>query len=421
MSKQPLTAVIVGAGHRSLIYGDVSLKHPDKLKIVGVVDLSKEKADYAAARYGIAPEHVYASVDELVKAGRIADVIINGTMDAAHVPTSLPLLALGYDMLLEKPFATSATELAELYVAAKEHKNCIFICHVLRYASFYLGIRKLLAEGKLGKIISINMAEDISLHHMIVSYVRGQWNNERTGTPLLLAKSCHDIDFMMWLMGKDTPNTVYSVGSDFAFSPDKAPKCSGTRCLVDCPREESCPYSAAKHYLPDNIPHRFYVWGTEDHYTRDEKIALLKTESPYGRCVFKCGHEGVDHQTVTVTFESGAIGIFTLTGGAAKEERRLQIIGTKGSLIGTFESGSYTLCLTNPDGSYSEEVFSDNIAAELCHGGGDEGLVLDFCDYLEHRDPSLSYAELTDSLASHLVIFAAEKSRKTGEVVKLNI
>ena len=417
MKAKPITAVIVGAGHRSLIYGDVSLTHPDIIQIVGVVDINPKKAQYAAKRYGIDPSRVFYSVDELLARGKIADVIINGTMDSQHVSTSVPLLEQGYDMLLEKPFATSPSELAELYVTAKENKSCVFICHVLRYATFYLGIRKLLSEGRLGKIVSINMAEDISQHHMVISYVRGQWNNEITGTPLLLAKSCHDIDLMMWMMGKDTPTTVYSVGSDFSFSPDKAPKKAGTRCLVDCPIEKDCPYSAAKHYLPDDIGHAFYLWGEHNMPPMEVKLELLKNESPYGRCVWKCGHEGVDHQTVTVTFQSGAVGVFTLTGGAPREERRIQIIGTAGSLIGNFEEGKFVLRLTNPDGSFSEEVFDEHIAAETLHGGGDEALVLDFCSYLKKKKPSLSYAELSDSLSSHLVIFAAEKSRKSGEVI----
>ena len=416
MSQKPITAVILGAGHRSLIYGDVSLSHPDILKIVGVVDINPQKADFAAKRYGVDPSRVFYSVDELVKCGKIADIVINGTMDAQHVPTSLPLLSLGYDMLLEKPFATGAKELAELYATAKENKNAIFVCHVLRYASFYLGIRRILEEGVLGKIVSINMAEDISMHHTVISYVRGQWNNENTGTPLLLAKSCHDIDLMMWMMGNDTPTTVYSVGGDYSFSPDKAPIGSGTRCLLDCPLEEGCPFSAGKHYLPDDIAHAFYVWGNEK-LTQEEKREALKRDNPYGRCIFRCGHEGVDHQSVTITFDSGAVGIFTLTGGAPKDERRIQIVGTKGSLSGTFEENAFTVRLTKPDGSYTETVYDALKDSKEFHGGGDEALVLDFCEYLKTGKPSLSFSELSDSLTSHLVIFAAEKSRKSGQVV----
>ncbi|MBQ7364603.1 MAG: gfo/Idh/MocA family oxidoreductase, partial [Clostridia bacterium] len=227
-------------------------------------------------------------------------------------------------------------------------------------------------------------------------------------------------DLMVWMMDNDTPMSVYSVGSDYRFAPDKAPKNAGTRCLLDCENVEDCPYSAAKHYLPDGIGHGYYIWGHETP-SREEKIEILKNESPYGRCVFRCGHEGVDHQVVTVTFASGAVGVFTLTGGAPKDERRIQIIGTKGSLVGTFEDNAYSIRLTNPDGSYREEKFGGHTAAEKLHGGGDEALVLDFCSFLKSGKPSLSYSALADSLASHLVIFAAEKSRKIGEAVRFEM
>lgn len=420
MTTKPVTAVILGAGHRSLIYGDVSLRYPEKLKIVAVADICSEKADYAAERYGIPKERVFYSLEELLKAGKIADVVINGTLDEMHVPTSLPLLAQGYDMLLEKPFATSPSELAELYVAARHNKSRIFVCHVLRYSAYYRAIHKLLSQGVIGKVVSINMAADVSLHHIIVSFVRGQWNNETTSAPLFLAKCCHDIDLMTWLMGENTPETVYSVGGDYTFDEKLAPKDAGNRCLVDCPREKECPYSAAKHYLGKNCGHAYLVWGNTD-LTEEEKINALKRENPYGRCVWKCDHKGVDHQTVTVTFADGAIGVFTLTGGAPKDERRIHIVGTKGSIAGVFEENSFTLRHYDNEKGYTEDVITDLLSADALHGGGDEDLTLDFCRYIQGDEPSCSCTELNESLTGHLVVFAAEKSRKTGKPVHMDI
>ena len=418
MNRKQVTAVILGAGHRSTIYGDVSLRMPKRLKIVAVCDIDPAKANAAAERYGIPRERVYYTLDDLVKAGRLADMVINGTLDDQHVKTALPLLALGYDMLIEKPLATNREDLEKLYGAAREYGNRIFICHVLRYASFYTAIRRVIESGEIGKVISINMAEDVSLHHMIVSYVRGQWNNENLSAPLLLAKSCHDIDLMTWMMKGNAPKKVYSVGSDYSFSPDKAPENNGSRCLLDCPREADCPYSAGKHYLDEDIPHGFYVWKSED-LTREEKIEALKTVNPYGRCVFRCGHEGVDHQVVTVTFEDGAVGVFTLTGGAPRDERRIQIVGTEGSVFGVFEENKFIIRHQNSACTYEERTVDENIPALTLHGGGDEALILDFCDYISGGEPSISFAELSESLSGHRVVFAAEESRKSGMPVTI--
>lgn len=420
MTTRPVSAVILGAGHRSLIYGDVSLRYPEQLKIVAVADIDPHKAAFAAARYGISQDRVFHSLEDLLRAGKIADVVINGTLDEQHVPTSLPLLAQGYDMLLEKPFATNTAELAELYVAAWRNKSRVFVCHVLRYAAYYRAIRKQIADGAIGKIVSINMACDVSLHHTVIAYVRGQWNNEIVSSPLMLAKGCHDMDLMMWLMGKNTPETVYSVGSDYRFDEKIAPKEAGTRCLVDCSCEKECPYSAAKHYLGEDCPHAYLVWRNET-LTEEEKIEALKTTNPYGKCVWKCNHKGVDHQTVTVTFADGAIGVFTLNCCAPKEERRIHIVGTQGSISGAFEENCFTLRRYDVEKGYTEEIIKDTTPASELHGGGDEALMLDFCNYINGLAPSCSCTELGDSLAGHLAVFAAEKSRKTGKAVKMKL
>lgn len=420
MITNPVTAVILGAGHRSMIYGDISLRYPEKLKIVAVADIDPQKAEFAAERYGVPKERVFTSLEALLSAGKIADIVINGTLDEMHVPTSLPLLALGYDMLLEKPFATSPAELAELYVAARRNKSRIFVCHVLRYSAFYRAIQQLLLQGAIGKVVSINMSADVSMHHTVVSFVRGQWNNENSSAPLFLAKCCHDLDLMIWLMGENAPETVYSTGGDYTFDERLAPSDAGTRCLLDCPREQECPYSAAKHYLGENCGHAYLVWRNAG-LTEDEKILALKNDSPFGRCVWKCDHKGVDHQSATITFADGAIGVFTFTGGAPKEERRIHIVGTEGSISGVFEENCFTLRRYDHEKGYIEDVIKDLAPSNKLHGGGDEELVLDFCEYVQGSTPSCSCAELNESLTGHLVVFAAEKSRRTGKPIRIDI
>ncbi len=420
MEKNQVTAVIVGAGHRALIYADVSLKIPDKLRIVGVADKNPDRLASTAQRYGISEEYRFDSADSLARREKIADIVINGTMDRQHVPTSIPLINRGYGMLLEKPFATDTSELADLYVSAQKNKSKVFVCHVLRYSSFYSEIKRLVASGTLGKILTVSMSEDVSLRHMVVSYVRGKWNNEDTGTPILLAKSCHDIDIMMWLMAPEYPVSVFSSGSDMRFSPENATDGAGTRCLSDCPIESSCPFSAAKHYVHYANPRDFYVWGGKE-LSDEEKLRSLADDNDYGRCVWRCGHTGVDHQTVCVTFESGATGTFTLSAGAPCDERRIKIVGTQGTLTGVFEENSITV-RTNinerPD-KYDERAIQCGVSAECKHGGGDEALVMDFCDYFLYGKHSLSCSELSESLLGHLVVFAAERSRKTGRTVNL--
>ena len=154
-TNRPVTAIIVGCGHRSLIYADYSISHPDRLKISGAADPDRERCLAAASKYGFSTDMCFSSAEELASKGRIADVIINGTMDHQHFETAAPLLKLGYDMLLEKPFSVNIEEMHSLLKIIREHNNKVMVCHVLRYAPFYLQIKQRIVNGELGDIINI--------------------------------------------------------------------------------------------------------------------------------------------------------------------------------------------------------------------------------------------------------------------------
>ncbi len=421
MSKKPVTAVIVGAGHRAIIYADYSLEHPDELKIVGIAEPDEERRTEAAEKYSIPKENCFYDSYELAKKGRIADVIINGTMDKYHVVTSLPLLELGYDMLLEKPFAVNKNEMRLLVNTAKKFGNKVMVCHVLRYSEFYKNIKKTLMSGEIGDILSIQLSENVSYHHYATSYVRGKWaNSNESGTSMLLAKCCHDIDMMMWLMGNVKPVYACSTGSLQYFKKENAPENSGERCLLDCPLTDTCNLSAKRMYLDMPGCWDFYVWPELHHAPYNEKYEYLKNISPYGRCAFKCGNNVADHQSVIIKFSSGATGSHNLTGGSAFSMRSIHIIGTKGEIDGSFEEQKFTVSYINPhaDSDHDEKVvdLSDRCSAGIGHGGGDHALVADFIKYVRNEETSFSCTSLSDSVTGHLVVFAADESMEKGGV-----
>jgi predicted dehydrogenase len=121
--KKPITAIVLGAGHRAMVYADYSLSHPDELKIVGVADPDEYRRNMVCEKFGFPKENCFKDADELASVPKFADAIINGTMDEVHVKTSVPLLKLGYDMLLEKPFCVNKAEMKELLDVVNEHKN----------------------------------------------------------------------------------------------------------------------------------------------------------------------------------------------------------------------------------------------------------------------------------------------------------
>ena len=385
MRNQPITAVIVGAGHRAFVYSKLALTDPDKLKIVGVADPDKIRQKKAMEMFGFPKENCFDSALELSRVPKFADAVINGTMDEQHVETSIPLLKKGYDMLLEKPFATNEKEMRELVSCVKENGNKVMICHVLRYTPFYLSIKERVASGEIGDIINIQTCEHVSYHHLSTSYVRGKWaNSDVCHTSMLLAKCCHDIDLMMWMMSDTQPSMISSFGSKFQFKPENAPKEAGTKCLVDCPLVDTCRYSAKRLYLDQPKRWAFYIWdkleGIENP-TDEDRINLLKGDSNYGRCIYKCDNNVVDHQSVLVNFKNGATGTHNMVGGSAGPMRRIHIIGTKGEIYGDFEESKFTVAKIHPTKTDEKtvEVVDLNVNGDMVgayggHGGGDEKL-----------------------------------------------
>ena len=426
----PLKAIIVGAGQRALIYASYAQLHPEELQIVGVAEPVEERREHVRRLYGLAPERCNASSEEVAREPKFADVVINGTMDHQHVSTSVPLLEAGYDILLEKPFAISEAEMWDLVRAARRTERHVLICHVLRFSAFYAAIRQRVLDGGIGDLISVQTAEHVSYHHMAVSYVRGKWARQQHGyASMLIAKCSHDLDLIAWMKSGVMPVAVTSLGSNFQFRPERAPEGAGTRCLVDCPIEADCIYSARKHYVDTDHRRNFYVWeGLEglEEPSREEKIELLKGDNPHGQCVWRCEMDVVDHQSVAIDFEDGATATHVMVGGATKPQRAIHLIGTRGEIQGVFEEDRFVLRHIDPRPGhvFTEEVIevsdgADDVTAEANHGGGDLRLVRDFLRVARGEPPSISTTSLDDSIAGHLIGFSADRAMKEHRVIDL--
>ena len=424
-----LTAIIVGAGHRSLYYASYANEFPQSLEIVGVADPVPLRREQAARMFNLDPNMCFESAEDLASRPQLADFIINGTMDHQHVPTSLPLLERGYDLLLEKPFATSIAELWQLVEVVQRTRRKVAICHVLRYAPFYAAIRQKVLEGVIGDILSVQAVEHVSYHHMAVGYVRGKWNRKNySQSSMLMAKSCHDLDLIAWMKSGIQPLHVASFGSNFQFTPDKAPPGAGKRCLVDCSIEAECLYSARKHYLDHPDRWAFYVWDSLEHIenpTPQDRLESLKT-SPYGRCVWKTDMDVVDHQAVLVEFSDGCTATLNMIGGTAKPSRSLHLVGTHGEIEGRLEESRFTIRRIDPRPGceYLEELFDFNLKGDTTgahggHGGGDLRLVADFLRVLNGEPPSISSTSLADSIYGHLLGFSTDRSMELGRTVSI--
>ena len=418
-----ITAVLVGLGHRGVGYATYADSHPDELQIVGIAEPDQVRRERYAERFGVPIENCFETAEDLAAVECFADVAINGTMDEIHVETTVPLLEVGYDVLLEKPIAPNQKELGVLKNAVSRTGQKVVICHVLRYAPFYAAIKTRVAAGEIGDIMHIHTTENVSYHHMAVGFIRGKWNREET-SPMLLAKCCHDLDLICWMKSGVGPKKVASFGGRHFFKSENAPEGAASHCN-DCSIERECQYSAIRHHV-DNGMWPFYALAGQDDYEQGMDVDLeSKREyvigSDYGRCVWHCDNDVVDRQSVIIEFEDGCVATHDMVTNSAKGTRRIQITGTKGEIYGDMMAGTFTI--SKPGAVSGTEAIDELVDVHLegdSHGGGDLRLVADFLSVVRGEGGSISTTELSDSINSHLIAYAADVAMREERVVTIN-
>lgn len=297
------------------------------------------------------------------------------------------------------------------------------ICHPLRYVPMMAAIRQRIIDGEIGDIVNIQTCESVSYHHITMGYVRGKWNRKDLGNySTLIAKCCHDLDMVAWLKSGVAPKSVFSYGGLMQYKPENAPEGSGMRCLVDCKIEKECCYSSYKNYIEHDWWDE-YAFDSIDYLkpTVEQKIESLKSDdNPYGRCVWQCDNDVVDHQSVVIRFEDGSTATHTLIGGTAKPNRTIHIIGTKGEIEGSHAEAKFVV--RHPDcrvGHEYTEEWVDKSCGEGGHGGGDVRLMEDFAQSMCGGPTSISNTNLQDSIYGHLIVFAADKSMEEGRPIEI--
>jgi predicted dehydrogenase len=390
-------------------------RHPERLRVVAVAEPDAAARDAAADPHGVAPEHRYRDWKECLERPRLADVAIIATSDTLHVEPALAALERGYDVLLEKPIAPTPAECVRVVEAAERAGRLLQIGHVLRYTPFYEKVHEIVASGALGEIVHLDLKEQVAAWHMTHSYVRGRFRNRAIAAPILLAKSCHDLDLIAWLAGRPA-RRVASFGALSHYRPEHAPPGAPARCSDGCPVQAACPHDAVRFYADaDEKLARFWPWVdvSPTDPSRAARLRALET-GRYGRCVYRCDNDALDHQVVALEFEGGLTASFGLHGMAAHEQRTIRVTGTRGELRGVLDGGVIEVTRPGVVGAERHEIPR---AGVLGHFGGDEGLMGHFTALLAEERRDAVRASGRSALESHLVGFAAERAREQGAVV----
>ena len=412
--------LIVGCGARGSGYGRFVLACPERAKVVAIAEPIAERRNAVGDAHNVPQEYRFNSWEDVARLPLLADAVLICTQDQMHEAPAIAFAQLGYDILLEKPMAPTAESCRRIVAAVKKAGVLFAVCHVLRYTAYTRKLKEVLASGAIGEIINIQHLEPVGYWHQAHSFVRGNWRNEEESSFMLLAKCCHDVDWLRYVMNRPC-RQVQSFGTLKHFRSECAPKGAATRCL-DCPAEieKNCPYSAIKIYLRDRLDKGHSGWPVNvlAHEVTRETILDALRNGPYGRCVYACDNDVVDNQIVNMIFDNGSTVSMTMTAFNSHGGRLTRIFGTRGSI--DTDSNTITLFDFLTDKKTVIDTAIKNDGGILSgHGGGDGGLMDAFVSAVAEQDPSKILSGTDETLESHLMVFAAEESRKNGKVVAI--
>lgn len=455
----PITAVLIGAGDRGAhAYAPYALAHPEQIRFVAVAEPNEVRRGSFGQAHGIPLERQFPGWEELLAQGQLADVAFVTTLDHLHFAPTHAALLVGYNVFLEKPMATTIEDCVSLVATARQEKKLLHISHELRYTDFFTKLNEIVKSGQLGQIISVQFHENLVYWSSTHSFVRGHWRNSQLECPKVLAKGCHDLDLIYWMFGPC--KQLSSFGSLAHFRKENAPPGAPYRCTDDCPVASSCPYYAPRMYVelipliqsarrsgrwwermaanfflehPDitrilrslihpldrALDYRGWPVSTISEDSSVETRLLALQTGPWGRCVYHCDNDVVDHQTICLEMESGVSVNLVMNGHSHEEAREIRIDGSQATVKAKFTDGlgdDHIEIHNKLDGRRKQVSVA---RSRKSHGGGDEKIMFGFIQAVRESSTSLTSAE--ESLESHLMAFAAELSRLNTKIVQMPV
>ena len=408
MNNKQVSIVAIGAGNRTNKYLEYVKQHPDKAKLVGVVELNEIRRNKIAEKFNIEPSACFTDYHDFFRSSLKVDAVMICTPENMHYEPCMMAIEAGYHVLLEKPIAQTPEECIAIGEAARRKNVIVTVCDVLRYHPYFIKLKELACSGELGNIISINHRTAVGVDRAAHSFVRGPWRKESETNPMLISKCCHDIDFLLWLT-KTRCRKLTSFGSLRWFKSTNAPEGSAHRC-IDCQVESQCPFSAVDLYRirRDWIANFDVPQGKNI----DEVIEEELEQGLYGRCIYHCDNDVVDHQIVSMEMESEVTINFSMDIFTLEDHRATQICLTEGEIEGDetqikvrrFRGGEETI--------YD---FSD-IKHKPFHAGADLDLMNDFIEAIQTEGKYLR-TSIDLSVESHRICFEAERSRKEKRTI----
>lgn len=415
VEEKKLRVAVVGCGSRGTGYAKLAATLPEKFRLVAAADPVPERVERIRALSSDQNFLAYDSAEALLADRPDVDLVMLATQDDDHYEQAVGSMEQGYDLLLEKPVSNSMDEIIAIEKKAVELGRRVVVCHVLRYSQFYRKVKQLIDDGVLGDLVSVHAVEGVGAWHFCHSFVRGHWAVTEESSPMILAKCCHDMDLLHWLIGREC-RSIASTGSLNFFRAENAPEGAPERCHQGCPAAADCAYNANRYLTETGRGWLAMVYDRARTATDEEILQWLET-SRWGRCVFRCDNTAVDHQVLAMDFDEDISCTFTMT--AFDNGRNLELCGTKAVLKGgefVYRSSGSDIIVENHQGETIEKICFEDHGGHL---GGDEGLIEALHGRMVDWPLEDVQRELRQVVHGHRMAFTAEEARQTGVVVKI--
>lgn len=406
-----IEAALIGAGSRGMnVFAAYGLNNPREIKFIAVAEPNYERREKLARDHNISAEMQFSSWEELLDQPKLCEALVIATQDRMHYMPTMKALEKGYKILLEKPMSPNPLETLKMAEQAGKYGSLLSVCHSMRYSTYYRDLKELMDKEVIGKVASIQWNENVGILHQSHSFVRGNWRNSDETSPMILQKSCHDMDMLQWLVNAECVQ-VSSFGNLSYFKEENAPVGSTARCTDGCLVERECIFSAIKLYLNEDDEWPANVVTLEPKY--EERLKAIQ-EGPYGRCVYRSDNNVVDHQVVNLQFDNEITVAFTMSAFTNETSRTFKIMGSKGEIRGNHYTNEIEVKYFT---GKVERIYPEVV--EGGHSGADTLIMEDFVKQIRSNNNESTTSAMV-SAKSHLIAFAAEESRITGKVISMN-
>ena len=362
---------VLGCGSRMKALLRLLLQINPNHKIVALHDIEKNAVDQYYEEFGRNIK-IYENSKELVKDFNVGWVFV-GSSDYLPKKYIADALSEGKNVFSEKPLAVSVSECEEIK-RIHEVKNLKFlISYPLRYSPHYNRIKRIIDEGKIGKIVSMEFNEVLKFSHG--AFIMGNWRRfvEFSGGHLL-EKCCHDMDLVNWLTGS-LAKRVASFGGLNMFKPDNS-------------------------YILERM--------------EKEKEDVIGSYKKWVLNPFTSEKDVIDNQVVIIEYINGVRATFHTNCSSGLPERRMYICGTEGTIRADLFTGKVEL---KKIGSSEETKIILDEENKGGHGGGDPILVKELNRLMLGGE--IYGSPLFDAIKSVITCLGIDESMNKGEVVDL--